>query len=119
MNHGTRFLVSSVPHKQGDLKKMTPLLSLIPELWSLRLIPSKVLTIMPSLRGFHLYIHSPHHPFSITTIIATTTTTIRQATAEMQLRLNGASLNPDRELCTAELSTQNAGLCPVPPAPFA
>ena len=93
---------------------MTPLLSLILELWSLRLIPSKILTIMPSLRGFHLYIHSLHHPFSVTTIIAATTTTVRQATTEMQLRLSGASLNPDKELCTAGLDS-----CPVSPAPFA
>lgn len=94
--------------------KVTPLLSLILELWSLRLSPSKILTIMLSLRGFHLYIHSPHHPFSITTVIAATTTTVRQATAEMQLRLSGASLNPDRELCTAGLDSV---LCHLPHLP--
>lgn len=57
-------------------------------------VNSKVLTIVPSLRGFHLYIHSPHHPFSITTIITTTTTTIRQATAEMQLRAEWCIFEP-------------------------
>ena len=93
---------------------MTPLLSLILELRSLRLIPSKVLTIMPSLRGFPLYIPSPHHPFSITTLITTTPTAIRQATAGMQLRLSGASLNPDRELCTAGLDSV---LCHLPHLP--